>query len=78
MADPEPRALFLNFGDNTLDLELRCFIENVDYRLAVTSEINEIINRKFNDVGISIAFPQRDVHLDISQPIDIRLQNEKL
>ena len=78
MTEPEPRVLFLNFGDNTLDLQLRCFIGNVDYRRAVTSEINEAINNKFIEAGISIAFPQRDVHLDISQPIDIRLQDDKI
>ncbi|MDX2503217.1 MAG: mechanosensitive ion channel, partial [Gammaproteobacteria bacterium] len=74
--DPNPLVLFYNFGDNTLDLQLRCFIGDVDFRLATISEINEAINKKFNAAGISIAFPQRDVHLDISQPIDIRLQEK--
>ena len=74
MEDPVPQVLFFNFGDNTLDLQLRCFIPEVDFRLRTTSEINEAINEKFNAAGISIAFPQRDVHLDINQPIDIRLQ----
>lgn len=74
MADPMPQVLFFNFGDNTLDLQLRCFIPEVDFRLKTTSEINEAINKKFNAAGISIAFPQSDVHLDINQPIDIRLQ----
>ena len=72
--DPAPKVMFFNFGDNTLDLQLRCFIGNVDFRLQTISEINEVINEKFNAADICIAFPQRDVHLDISQPIDIRLQ----
>ncbi|WP_214660527.1 mechanosensitive ion channel domain-containing protein [sulfur-oxidizing endosymbiont of Gigantopelta aegis] len=76
--DPKPRVLFFNFGDNTLDLQLRCFIPNMDYRLVTISEINEAINDKFNAAGISIAFPQRDIHLDIKQPIDIRLQDSRL
>ncbi len=78
LKEPSPRVVFFNFGDNTLDLQLRCFIGNVDFRLNTISEINEVINEKFNAAGISIAFPQRDVHLDISQPIDIRLQGQTL
>ncbi|MCW8928937.1 MAG: mechanosensitive ion channel [Gammaproteobacteria bacterium] len=74
LTEPAPRVLFFNFGDNTLDLQLRCFIGNVDFRLDTISAINEAINTKFNAAGISISFPQRDVHLDITQPIDIRLQ----
>ena len=74
--DPMPRIVFFNFGDNTLDLQLRCFIAHVDFRLQTISELNEAINERFNEAGINIAFPQRDVHLDINQPIDIRLQRK--
>ena len=74
--DPMPRVIFYNFGDNSLDLQLRCFIADVDFRLQTISELNEAINEKFNTAEISIAFPQRDVHLDINQPIDIHLKRE--
>ncbi|MCU7940039.1 MAG: mechanosensitive ion channel [gamma proteobacterium symbiont of Bathyaustriella thionipta] len=74
--DPVPQVLFFNFGNNTLDLQLRCFIGHVDIRRRVTSEINEAINNKFNAAEINIAFPQRDVHLDIKQPIDIVLNKK--
>jgi len=76
LSEPIPRVVFYNFGDNTLDLQLRCFIGNVDFRLRTISEINEAINEKFNTADINIAFPQRDVHLDINQPIDIVLTNK--
>lgn len=78
LTEPAPRVLFYNFGDNTLDMQLRCYIGDVDQRLSVISELNEAINSKFNAAGISIAFPQRDVHLDIQQPIDIRLHKSML
>jgi len=74
LKDPNPKVLFVSFGDNTLDLQLRCFIDDVDHRLKTISEINETINNKFSAAGINIAFPQRDVHLDIKQPIDIVLK----
>lgn len=76
LIEPNPQVLFYNFGDNTLDLQLRCFIGNVDYLLKTTSEINEAINKKFNAADINIAFPQRDVHLDIKQPLDIVINNK--
>jgi potassium efflux system protein len=37
------------------------------------TRLHEAINRKFNDAGICISFPQRDVHLDASRPLDIRI-----
>ena len=27
----------------------------------------------FNDAGIVVAFPQRDIHLDTSKPLDVRI-----
>ena len=71
--DPVPQVLFYSFGDNSLDLQLRCFIGDVDYRLSVVSELNKAINEKFNAADINISFPQRDVHLDVKHPIDIVL-----
>jgi len=76
LGEPVPTVMFRGFGDNSLNLELRCFVANVDNRVTITSEINEAVNGKFNAVGICIAFPQRDVHLDIKQPIDIRIQDK--
>ncbi|MCU7960182.1 MAG: hypothetical protein KZQ58_09315 [gamma proteobacterium symbiont of Bathyaustriella thionipta] len=42
--------------------------------MSTISELNHSINELFNEAGIVIAFPQRDVHLDSSQPLDIRIQ----
>jgi potassium efflux system protein len=72
--DPEPLVTFEEFGDSALTVVLRCYIESMDYRLQTQSELNQAINRKFTDAGIVIAFPQRDIHLDTSQPLDIRIQ----
>ncbi len=72
--DPEPFVTFESFGDNALVLNLRCYIDNLDYRVITISELHVEINRKFNTAGIVIAFPQRDVHLDTSRPLDIRIQ----
>ncbi len=76
MKDPEPSVIFESFGDNTLNLVLRCFVGTQDDRMPVLTALHEAIDRKFNEAGIVIAFPQRDVHLDTSRPLDIRITRE--
>jgi potassium efflux system protein len=75
--EPAPFVTFESFGDNALTLVLRYFIDNMDYRLVSASSLHKAINEKFNAAGITIAFPQRDVHLDTTQPLDIRIQREE-
>ncbi len=73
LADPESLITFEEFGDNSLLICLRYYIENLDMRLTVDSELRLQINRRYNDAGIVIAFPQRDVHIDTTQPLEIKL-----
>jgi len=75
---PEASVIFTSFDDNSLKLTLRAFISSVDNRIGVITNLHQAINRKFNESGISIAFPQRDVHFDTSKPIDIRVHSEKV
>jgi potassium efflux system protein len=77
LADPAPSVIFEAFGDNTLNLVLRCFVGTQNDRVPTITELHEEINRKFNDAGICIAFPQRDVHLDTSRPLDIRIRRDE-
>ncbi len=60
---PDPFVLFREFADSSLNFELRCHIRNIDNRLRVISDINFAIDKAFREEGISIPFPQRDVHL---------------
>jgi small-conductance mechanosensitive channel len=43
-------------------------------RLRIESEVRYSIDERFREEGISIAFPQRDVHLDTTGPIEGRLR----
>ena len=54
--------LFLNFGESTLDFELRVFVP-ASQRLGVKSGLNYDIDKRFREKGITIAFPQRELHL---------------
>ena len=63
LKDPQPLATFENFGDSTLNLALRCYLPNLDNRLATITEIHEAIDREFKSADIEISFPQRDLHI---------------
>jgi len=71
--DPAPLATFEGFGDNALTMLLRCYLPSLENRLLTTTALHTAINRKFEDAGISISFPQRDIHLDTARPLDIRI-----
>jgi small-conductance mechanosensitive channel len=63
-----PKVLFRGFGDSALNFELRCFIQSIDRRLDTLSDLNFAINRALEAAGISIPFPQRDLHLRSADP----------
>lgn len=60
---PEPSVVFQNFGDSSLDFDVRGYIANVSRRIHVQSELRIGINRALAEAGIEIPFPQRDVHI---------------
>jgi potassium efflux system protein len=75
--DPAPSVIFETFGDNSLGLLLRCFVDSTDLRFPTISALNQAINDKFNAAGIVIAFPQRDLHLDTARPLQAELRRAK-
>jgi small-conductance mechanosensitive channel len=60
---PAPEAFFKGFGDSSLDFELRAWISRPLDRPAVTSELRGKIDEAFRAAGVTIPFPQRDLHL---------------
>jgi potassium-dependent mechanosensitive channel len=63
LKEPPPEALFVGFGDSSLDLELRVWVSNIRQRLQVRSVILTEVERRLAEAGIEIPFPQRDLHL---------------
>lgn len=63
---PEPKVFFQDFGDNALIFESFFWIHSqVEGGIqSVSSEIRFEIDAAFNEHGITIAYPQRDIHLD--------------
>jgi len=63
LSTPKPAALFLAFGDSSLDFELRVWVADFADRMLVLSELNQDIESEFDTANIQIPFPQRDLHL---------------
>lgn len=63
LREPPPQALFMGFGDSSLDFELRVWVREIRNRLEVRSSVLTEIQRRFNEAGIEIPFPQRDLHV---------------
>jgi small-conductance mechanosensitive channel len=60
----DPRILLRQFGTSSVDFEVSVWVDDpwrVQQRL---SELNEAIWWALQEAGITIAFPQVDVHLD--------------
>lgn len=67
---PKPKVIFREFGDSALVFEVRIFIPHLDYWPRVMHEVHMAIDREFRAAGITIAFPQRDLHIkSVDRPI---------
>lgn len=76
---PAPIVLFEDFGDNALLFTLVFWIRMrrmMDRRI-VESDLRLRINELFKDAGITIAFPQRDIHLDTLSPLQVRIADRE-
>ncbi|MCB1605357.1 MAG: mechanosensitive ion channel [Xanthomonadales bacterium] len=63
LPEPKPTSWLTNFGNSSLDFELRVFVSEIRDRLPVATELSTAIHRRFRELGIEIPFPQLDVHM---------------
>lgn len=62
LADPAPFIGVTGYGDSSIDLTVRAWCTNENY-WGVFFDLNKAIKPALDAAGISIPFPQRDVHL---------------
>jgi len=65
---PEPMILFKGFGDSSLDFELRFWARDYLTWLTLASDVASAIYDELHEAGITIPFPQRDLHLKSVDP----------
>jgi potassium efflux system protein len=75
LKDPVPDVYLQEFADNALSLRLDFWVDLAvqSNRLRLMSDIRLHIEELFAENGIVIAFPQRDVHLDMASPVKVEL-----
>ncbi|MDW3645697.1 MAG: mechanosensitive ion channel [Bacteroidia bacterium] len=80
MKNPEPKVLFINFGESSLDFQLVYWLEDFKDHQSVESDIRFMIDSDFRRNNITIPFPQRDLHIitDATLPEElIEVQEEE-
>jgi small-conductance mechanosensitive channel len=72
---PAPTVLFTEFGDNTLNFLIYFWttVQTPMDRKRLESDLRFAIEELFEEANITIAFPQRDVHLDTLKPLEVRM-----
>jgi len=62
LKDPPPKIAVLALGDSSVDFAVRPWVKVSDY-WDLWFDVTETIKKRFDAEGVSIPFPQRDVHL---------------
>jgi len=62
LKDPAPQVMVTALADSSVNINLRCWVNGSDY-WGVLFDLNKGIKERLDAAGISIPFPQRDVHI---------------
>jgi small-conductance mechanosensitive channel len=74
LKEPAPYVIFEDFGDNALVFALYFWVDLAKSNgMQVQSDLRFMLERRFADAAISIAFPQRDIHLDAARPLQVEV-----
>jgi small-conductance mechanosensitive channel len=65
---PSPTALFMGFGDSSLNFRLNIWSATFEDFFGLRSEVNVLVNDRLKSEDIEIPFPQRDLHLRTVDP----------
>jgi small-conductance mechanosensitive channel len=78
LREPAPEVAFENFGESTLDFHVYYWLEvgtpNSHSTRDVGTHLRVRMNLLFNQRGIVLAFPQREITLAATKPIQVRLE----
>jgi small-conductance mechanosensitive channel len=61
--EPPPVVVVRNFGDSSVDLQLRVWIDDARKRMRTISYITDRVKTVFDEQGIEIPYPKRDIYI---------------
>jgi small-conductance mechanosensitive channel len=61
--DPEPKVVVRSFGESAVELQLRVWIQDARQRMNTISAVTDQIKNVFDQEGIEIPFPKRDIRI---------------
>ncbi len=61
LEDPPPKVVVRQFGESSVDLELRVWIKDARRRMDTISHMTDNIKEAFDKEGIEIPYPKRDI-----------------
>jgi small-conductance mechanosensitive channel len=72
-------VLFSDFGDNALKFEVHFWIRmrTMLDRKRLESDVRFRIESLFHEAGVVIAFPQRDIRLEASKPLQVQIMEKE-
>ncbi|HVL20202.1 MAG TPA: DUF3772 domain-containing protein [Amaricoccus sp.] len=81
LQEPAPRVLFMDFGADSMNFELRCWLRDVNFQLSAKSDMNFEIYEAFRKAGVRINAYGRDLpptppvpeHTDVAPPTEAPL-----
>jgi len=59
--DPPPQVVVRNFGESSVDLQLRVWIDDARKRMDTISSVTDKVKEVFDKNGIEIPYPKRDI-----------------
>ncbi len=65
--EPEPKVVVKSFGDSAINLEARVWISRPRKRIDTISHITDRVKEVFQQEGIEIPFPKRDIYIKKSE-----------
>ena len=60
---PAPKVVVRNFGDSSVDLQLRVWIQDAHRRMDTISYVIDNVKDAFDKAGIEIPYPKRDIQV---------------
>jgi small conductance mechanosensitive channel len=66
LKDPEPQIVVQSYGDNSVTVLLRAWA-SLDVYWTIYWDVMRIVKEKIEKAGLTIPFPQRDIHLFVEK-----------